>query len=260
MNNKIFGRWASWVLTLSALAALLTASELPSVRASDTFIEAKSENKTLVLVDSWATLETHSIFFDHVRQMGAANHTLEFKLISGSASDKVGIQQFNKYFYDNIIFMAPTVKSLGSDLQIKEILEFVDFHHNIMIFASSETRKQLRQLVNEFGVDFEDYGYSMRGGKAPENSVQAGFDFAHVAWSKNMFKPLYEDKQIFTTLKRPVLFPEGVGSVLDTPENNPHVFPILKADSSSYSFNPEAPNRAETGLVSGEQLTLVAGY
>jgi hypothetical protein len=28
----------------------------------------------------------------------------------------VEIQQLNKYFYDNIIFMAPTVKSLGNGL------------------------------------------------------------------------------------------------------------------------------------------------
>lgn len=67
----------------------------------------------MVLVDTWATLETHSIFFEHIKTMGGGNHTLEFKLISGSPNDPVGIQQFNKYFYDNIILMAPTVKSFG---------------------------------------------------------------------------------------------------------------------------------------------------
>mmetsp|Transcript_16059 Transcript_16059/g.27087 ORF Transcript_16059/g.27087 Transcript_16059/m.27087 type:complete len:137 (+) Transcript_16059:47-457(+) len=86
------------------------------------FVREKSENKTLVLVDTWATLETHSIFFDHIRSMGAGNHTLEFKLISGSSTDEVNIQQFNKYFYDNIIFMAPTVKSFGQDLKNSDIL------------------------------------------------------------------------------------------------------------------------------------------
>ena len=64
---------------------------LSSVSAG-TFVQPKSQNKTLVLVDTWATLETHSIFFDHIKQMGAGNHTLEFKLISGSPVDTVGIQ------------------------------------------------------------------------------------------------------------------------------------------------------------------------
>jgi len=64
--------------------------------------------------------------------------------------------------------MAPTVKSFGSDLGIGEILKFVDFHHNIMIFANNESRKITRDLFNEFGVDLEDIGYTMQGGKSPE--------------------------------------------------------------------------------------------
>lgn len=68
--------------------------------------------------------------------MGSGNHTLEYKLISGHPTDEINIQKFNKYFYDNIIFMAPTVKSFGLDLSIKDVLDFVDFHHNIMIFAN----------------------------------------------------------------------------------------------------------------------------
>jgi len=43
------------------------------------------------LVESWATIETHSIFFDHIRKMGSGNHTLEFKLISGSPNEPIGI-------------------------------------------------------------------------------------------------------------------------------------------------------------------------
>ena len=56
-----------------------------------TFVAEKSQNSTLVLVDTWATLETHSIFFDHIRNMGGKNHTLEFKLISGSPAETVNI-------------------------------------------------------------------------------------------------------------------------------------------------------------------------
>jgi hypothetical protein len=66
--------------------------------------------------------------------------------------------------------MAPTVKSYGLDLKIKDLLQFVDFHHNLMIFANDQSRKVVRDLVNEFGIDFEDYGYVMHGGKAPKGS------------------------------------------------------------------------------------------
>jgi hypothetical protein len=40
-----------------------------------------------------------------------------------------------------------------------------------MIFANHEVRKQIRQLVNDFGVDFEDYGYTMEGGSKPASSA-----------------------------------------------------------------------------------------
>lgn len=63
--------------------------------------------------------------------------------------------------------MAPTVKSYGSDLKVKDLLEYVDFHHNIMLFANSDSRKVVRDLANEFGADFDDYGFYVQGGKAP---------------------------------------------------------------------------------------------
>jgi hypothetical protein len=57
--------------------------------------------------------------------------------------------------------MAPTVKSFGTDVNIKDLLEFVDFHHNLMIFANNKSRKITRNLANEFGIDFEDIGYTL---------------------------------------------------------------------------------------------------
>jgi hypothetical protein len=55
------------------------------------------------------------------------------------------------------------------DLKLKDILEFVDFHHNLMIFLNSESRQISRDLANEFGVNFDEYGYVLNGGKPAEN-------------------------------------------------------------------------------------------
>jgi hypothetical protein len=136
-------------------------------------------------------------------------------------------------------------------LKVKELLEFIDFHHNIMLFVNNESRKTVRELANEFGVDFEDYGYTMQGGEAPEGTTQNAFKMKNVSWSKNMFEPLIGDKNVFSKLERPVLFEDGVGSILDSETNNQHVFPILRADQGAYSYNPTAPERKETGIVSG---------
>lgn len=222
---------------------------LLNVAQAGTFVQEKSQNKTLVLLDTWATIETHSIFFEHIQQMGGGNHTLEYKLISGSPSDEIKIQKFNKYFYDNIIFMAPTVESFGMDLGIKDTLDFVDFHHNIMIFANDKSRKITRDLANQFGVDFEDIGYTMQGGSPPADATQGAFKTKDIAWSKNLFEPL---ERVFTKLDRPVLFESGVGSIIDNKQKNQHVFPILRADDASFSFNKDADQRKEIGIMSGQ--------
>lgn len=144
--------------------------------------------------------------------------------------------------------IAPTVRAYGADLKIKDLLEFVDFHHNLMIFANSESRKTVRELANEFGVDFEDYGYTMQGGKAPKDTAQAAFKQNNVTWSSSLFEPLH---RVFTPLERPVLVEDGIGALLDSPKNNRHVFPILRADPGSYSFNQGATERSQTSGVSG---------
>jgi len=90
-----------------------------------------------------------------------------------------------------------------------------------------------RSLSNEFGVDFEDYGFTMEGGNPPESSTQTAFKHSGTAWSSDLFEPLDSSQGtgsgVFTKPSRPVLFEDGVGAVLDTPKNNKHVFPILRA-------------------------------
>lgn len=83
---NIFG---SLIMMLVAMSSIMMES---SIVHAGTFVQEKNQNITLVLVDTWATLETHSIFFEHIKTMGGGNHTLEFKLISGSPNDPVGIQ------------------------------------------------------------------------------------------------------------------------------------------------------------------------
>ena len=98
IDKKSGSRERSWLrqMAVSTLAMLCLIASLSlqnnGVVHAGTFVQQKNQNKTLVLVDTWATLETHSIFFEHIKTMGAGNHTLEFKLISGNPSDAVGIQ------------------------------------------------------------------------------------------------------------------------------------------------------------------------
>jgi hypothetical protein len=85
----------------------------------------------------------------------------------------------------------------------------------------------------------------------PQDASKGAFKQNNVSWSSNIFEPLYEAHKVFTKLERPVLFEDGIGMILDSEKNNQHVFPILRADQGAFSYNPTAPERKETGIVSG---------
>ena len=71
--------------------------------ATASLIPKKQGIQTLVLLDDWATLQTHSIFFETLKKDG---HNLVFE----NANPAPQIKYFDEFFYDNIILMAPGVK------------------------------------------------------------------------------------------------------------------------------------------------------
>jgi oligosaccharyltransferase complex subunit beta len=114
------------------------------------------KERSLVLLDDWHYLETHSLFFDQLR---ALNIELDFKIVDDPT---IQLTYYGDYIYQSIIFLAPTFSddlSKKNDLKLANILKFIDNGHDIMIFANSEVSGYIRKLANEFGVDFDDYVY-----------------------------------------------------------------------------------------------------
>jgi len=95
INNKI-----DMKATISSAAVLAL---FLGTAAFGSLIPKEEGIKTLVLLDDWATLDTHSIFFESLRRDG---HNLVFE----GANPPPQIKYFDNYFYDNIILMAPSVK------------------------------------------------------------------------------------------------------------------------------------------------------
>ena len=131
------------------------AAGLCSTVAMSKFISEKVETKTLVLLDNWATIETHSIFFDHLRS--EIGHQVEFAMAD------VGppvVKLYDSFFYDNIILMAPSFKEseIAKGLKVDDFMEFFETQgHNLMIFADIDARRHVRRLATNFGVDLENY-------------------------------------------------------------------------------------------------------
>jgi len=130
--------------------------------ASAKLVSSDVTTKTLVLLDNWATVETHSLFFSHLKNN--LGHTIEYAM----ASEAPLIKYHDKQYFENIIMMTPSVKEADfpDDLNVKSIIEFLqskdannpDVTHNLMVFADVDARRHTRKVVNELGIDFEDTG------------------------------------------------------------------------------------------------------
>lgn len=110
--------------------------------------------KSLVLLDDWHYIETHSMFWDQVR---ALNLDLDFKMID---DPNIKLSYYGEYLYSNIIYLASSYQedfTKKSEIKITSLLKFLDDGHDIMIFGDRNVGSFLRKFVNEFGVDFDDY-------------------------------------------------------------------------------------------------------
>lgn len=118
------------------------------------------------MLDNWATVETHSVFFNHLTER--LGHKLEYAMASTGPHI---VKHYDEYYFDNIIFMAPSSKGkfvlllktyteneIAEGLNVPEIVEFFEHAgHNLMIFGDIDSRRHVRKLANHFGVDFEPY-------------------------------------------------------------------------------------------------------
>ena len=204
-----------------------------------------------MLLDDWLSVETNSVFWNQISQMG-------YELIFKIASDKdIQLTNFGEYIYENIIFFAPTyVDSKRNDINIENLLKFIDEGHDLMIFGSSDSGKFVRNLVNEFGVDFDDYDSQVKdslylhlGEESELNKQLLNLKDDEIIISKNVIGI----NNIFNNPKGYILYK---GIAMDLDPQNKYVFPILSGDKNSYSVS------RTTGEVysNGGHIKLVNGY
>ena len=210
-----------------------------------------STKKTLVLLDNWIDVDTHGSFWNQLRKQG---FEAVFKLAN---EENLQFSSYGEYLYDNIIFMASSYDEISrrNKVNIENMLKFIDDGHDIMIFADKDSGKFLRNLVNEFGVDFDDYDSQVKDSLHLYDLKDILHPDLIKSENENIIatKNIINIKNIFTSPSSPILF-EGLGMDLD-PQSK-YVFPILRADSSAYSIN------SQTGEVysNGERIKLVVGY
>ncbi|XP_040176023.1 dolichyl-diphosphooligosaccharide--protein glycosyltransferase 48 kDa subunit [Anopheles arabiensis] len=202
--------------------------------------------ETLVLLDNLAIRETHSIFFKSLQERG---YKLTFKL-----ADDAGLvlSKYGEFLYQHLILFAPSVEEFGGSLSVEAITEFIDNGGNVLVAGSTASGDPLRELASECGfevdeekaavIDHLNYDVSDAGDHttivaSPDNLIDASIivgDRAGVA---------------------PLLY-RGTGLLAD--RENPLVLQLLTADSSAYSYVPDAPIKEYPHAVGKGTLLIAA--
>ena len=216
---------------------------------NNTFVQ---KEKALVIIDDWNMIETHSMFWEQIRN---SYYDIEFRMIDDS---DIKLDFYGEKLYDSVIICTPSLTEdhlKSTDLNIKKLIKHFDKGLNIMIIADKNVHSYLRSLVTEFGVDFDDYDSHVKDSlylhshKDYINKELVEARNNEIVVTRNVI-PI---KNVFHAPINYILY-EGIGLELDS--HNQYLFPLLKADENSYSVN------SDTGLYYnfGDKIKLVAGY
>ncbi|KAJ8920295.1 hypothetical protein NQ315_011956 [Exocentrus adspersus] len=205
---------------------------------------AYAQGPTLVLLENQVIKETHSIFFRSLQERG---YTLTFKIADDSA---LVLSRYGEYLYKNLIIFAPSVEEFGGSLDLKALTDFIDDGGNMLI-AGGNGKGALTELASECGYEIDEEGTFVID-HLNYDVTDEGQHTKLVIPSSNLI-----DSPVIVGIKRetaPLLY-QGTG-ILAVPEN-PLILPLLTADSTAYSYNP---NQAidEYPHVVGKSTVLIA--
>ena len=210
-----------------------------------------NKNKTLVLIEDWHVVDTHSRFWNQIREM---NNDIYFKMVD---DPDIKLTNFGEYIYNNIIYFAPSYNDISrkNEISITNLLQFIDDGHDLMIFGNEESGAFIRKLVNEFGIDFDDYDSKVKDSiYIHKNKNDLNSEFADLKNDEIIITNNITDiKHLKKNIKNYILY-EGIGMDID-PQNN-FVFPILKAGENAYSINLKNDNIYSNG----NHIKLVSAY
>jgi len=200
--------------------------------------------KTLVLVDTLATRETHSLF---LKQLADRGHEVTLK-----SADEPSLQlsRYGEYLYKNLVLFAPGVEEFGGSLSVETIVKFVDDGGNLILAGSSDTTDIIRELATEVGVEMDEEKSAAIDHFNYDVNLDDGQHTLVAAPSSGLLK----SSLMVGQSGNPILY-RGTGLILDP--DNPLILPVLTAPTTAYSHNPQVPV-SEYPHATGENVVLLA--
>uniref|UniRef100_A0A1I8JQN9 Dolichyl-diphosphooligosaccharide--protein glycosyltransferase 48 kDa subunit n=1 Tax=Macrostomum lignano TaxID=282301 RepID=A0A1I8JQN9_9PLAT len=159
-----------------------------------------------------------------------------FELSFRTADDStLTLTKYGEFLYDNLIIFAPSVREFGGKLNTPAISDFVDNGGNLLVAGSSSIGEAVRELAAECGVEYDEEKTALID-HLRYDAKDTGRHTLVIADKRNLLDaPIIIGDNAKASLK-PLLY-RGVAMTADSA--NPLVLPILHADSTAYSFNPE---------------------
>lgn len=137
--------------------------------------------------------------------------------------------------YQNLIIFAPSVEEFGGAISPEAIAQFIDDGGNVLVAGSSQSGEGIRELASECGFEIDEENAAVIDHLNYDSLLDTGDHTTIVASPKNLI-----NSEIIVGSKnvKPLLY-RGTGILAD--RENPLVLPLLTADSTAYSYIPDAP-------------------
>lgn len=134
-----------------------------------------------------------------------------------------------------MIIFAPSVEEFGGSISVETIAQFVDNGGNLLVAGSSTSGEGIRELALECGFEIDEENASVIDHQNFDELLDTGDHTTIVASPKNLI-----NSEIIVGSRniKPLLY-RGTGILAD--RENPLVLPLLTADSTAYSYAPDAP-------------------
>lgn len=208
--------------------------------------EDPTGRRILVILDDISVKSSHSIFFSNLQSRG---YNLDFKL---SDDRKIALQRYGHYLYDGLILFSPSAESIGDgSLKLKDVLDFVDSGHDLIVAANANASDFVRNVASECGVDFEDDASAMVVDHTSYAVSEIEGDHTLIA-SDNFIKSdviLGGEK-----IEAPVLF-RGIAHSVNAA--SALVVKVLTASPAAYSAKPNS-KLSKPPALTGDSISLVS--
>ncbi|KRZ18222.1 Dolichyl-diphosphooligosaccharide--protein glycosyltransferase 48 kDa subunit [Trichinella pseudospiralis] len=115
----------------------------------------ETAGKILVLVDGLHVRETHSAYFEQLKNLG-------FEVTFRMADDpSLVLSKYGELLYHHIAIFAPSTIEFGGAVNVPEIVDFVDHGGNVLVAGDSRIGHAIGSLAAECGFEFGENSTAM---------------------------------------------------------------------------------------------------